>query len=124
MTQAVRFAGTAVAPGRAPDEIPVRAPDDALAPREKRVAQLRLLWNCRVFLLRMAFAGALLACAIAFVIPKRYESEAQLMPPDNRSGAGLAVAAALANQAGGMGGMAGDLLGLKSSGALFVGVLN
>ena len=124
MTQAVRFSGTAVAPGRAPDEIPVRAPDDVLAPREKRVAQLRLLWNCRVFLLRMAFAGALLACAIAFVIPKRYESEAQLMPPDNQSGAGLAVAAALANQAGGMGGMAGDLLGLKSSGALFVGVLN
>jgi uncharacterized protein involved in exopolysaccharide biosynthesis len=46
------------------------------------------------------------------------------MPPDAQSTSGLALAAALASKgAGAFGGVAGDLLGLKSSGALFIGVL-
>jgi capsule polysaccharide export protein KpsE/RkpR len=45
------------------------------------------------------------------------------MPPDNQSGSGLAMLAALTGKAGGLGAIAGDLLGTKSSGALFVGVL-
>jgi len=46
------------------------------------------------------------------------------MPPDPQSTSGVAMMAAMAAKAGGaMGGVAGDLLGLKSSGALFIGVL-
>jgi len=48
------------------------------------------------------------------------------MPPDNQSSSGLAIAAATISGpagAGGLGGIAGDLLGLKSTSDVFVGVL-
>lgn len=70
--------------------------------------------------------GLLAGIVLAFSIPKRYESTTQLMPPDNQSGS-IAMLAALSNKAGsGAGGLAplaGDLLGVKTSGALFVGIL-
>src|SRR6202022_3139972 len=46
--------------------------------------------------------------------------------PDGQQGLGMALMSALASKGGGagaLGGMAGDLLGVKNSGALFVGVL-
>lgn len=46
------------------------------------------------------------------------------MPPDDQAGSGLAMAAALANKMdGALAGLAGGLLGLKSSGELFIGIL-
>jgi len=47
------------------------------------------------------------------------------MPPDNQSSSGLAMAAAAMSgtAAGGLGGIAGDLLGLKSTSDVFVGIL-
>jgi uncharacterized protein involved in exopolysaccharide biosynthesis len=88
---------------------------------EYRVARLRMLWNGRVFLLRVAGCGLLIATAIAFLIPPRYESTVRLMPPDTQSNA---MMAALASKAGGgLATLGGDMLGLKSSGALFVGIL-
>jgi capsule polysaccharide export protein KpsE/RkpR len=46
------------------------------------------------------------------------------MPPDSQSNSGLALLAGLASRNGnGLGAFAGDLLGMKSSGALFIGVL-
>jgi capsule polysaccharide export protein KpsE/RkpR len=61
---------------------------------------------------------------IAFLIPKSYMSTTQLMPPDPQSTSGMAMMAAMAAKGGGgLAGVAGDLLGLKSSGALFIGVL-
>jgi capsule polysaccharide export protein KpsE/RkpR len=47
----------------------------------------------------------------------------QLMPPDSHSSSSLALIAGLAGQTGGLGTIAGDLLGMKTTGALFVGVL-
>jgi len=98
---------------------------DQRAARERTAAHLQLLWQNRRFLARVAGAGMLLSVVVALLIPKRYQSVARLMPPDNQSGSGLAMAtAALSGQAGGLGGMAGDLLGFKSTSDLFVGVLN
>jgi uncharacterized protein involved in exopolysaccharide biosynthesis len=95
--------------------------------RARTVDQLRLLWMDRRFLGKALAAGLLLGCAIAFLIPSRYESSVQLMPPDNQSGSGLAMLAALTSKGSStgnnVGAIAGDLLGVKSSGALFVGVL-
>jgi len=87
---------------------------------------LRLLWEQRRFLFRaggIAFAGSLL---LAFLIPVRYRSVTRLMPPDGQSGSSLGMLAALAGRNGSMGlsNMAGDFLGIKSSGALFIGILN
>ena len=92
--------------------------------REWQAEQLRLLWSRRRFLFRAVAAGLLVSTLAAFLIPKSYTSTTQLMPPDPQSTSGMAMMAAMAAKGGGgLAGVAGDLLGLKSSGALFIGVL-
>ena len=92
--------------------------------RDWQVKHLRVLWQARKFLVRASVFGLLVSTLIAFVIPKSYTATTRLMPPDSQSTSGIAMMAALAGKAGpGLGSVAGDLLGLKSSGALFVGVL-
>lgn len=92
--------------------------------RESLVTRLRILWNHRRFLARAVLAGTALGCLLAFLLPVEYESSVQLMPPDTQSSAGMAMLAGLAARSGnGLGAVAGDLLGVKSSGALFVGIL-
>jgi uncharacterized protein involved in exopolysaccharide biosynthesis len=74
--------------------------------------------------------GLIASCVIAFLIPSSYESSAKLMPPDQGPGS-LGILTALAGRVSGEGsssssgvaGLAGDLLGLKTSGDLFIGVL-
>jgi capsule polysaccharide export protein KpsE/RkpR len=93
-------------------------------PRGAAVHRLQLLWQRRQFLSRAAIAGLLSGTLLAFLLPKRFESTAQLMPPDSQSSSGMALLAGLAGRTGNnLGAFAGDLLGVKSSGALFVGVL-
>src|SRR5208282_273038 len=94
-------------------------------PREKHrvVAQFGLLWEHRPFLLRCAAIGLVAGLIIALLIPVRYTSITRLMPPD-QAGSGMAsMLSALGKVGGGLGLMGGDLLGLKTSGDLFVGVL-
>ncbi|MGC2530308.1 MAG: GNVR domain-containing protein [Candidatus Acidiferrum sp.] len=92
--------------------------------RERQAKLLRLLWDARRDLLRAAAIGLAVSTLTAFLIPSSYTSTAQLMPPDTQSSSGLAMMAAMASKvAGGLGSVAGDLLGMKSSGALFIGVL-
>jgi uncharacterized protein involved in exopolysaccharide biosynthesis len=90
---------------------------------ERTAARARLLWQRRQFLLRVTAVAFLLAVLLSFLVPNRYESTTRLMPPD-QSNSDMTKLALLAGQAGaGLGALAGDALGLKSSGALFVGVL-
>jgi uncharacterized protein involved in exopolysaccharide biosynthesis len=92
--------------------------------REWQAEQLRLLWGRRRFFFRAGAVGLLVSTLVAFLIPRSYTSTTQLMPPDPQSTSGMAMMAAMAAKAGGgLGAVAGDLLGVKSSGALFVGVL-
>src|SRR5262249_6487602 len=44
-----------------------------------QVAKLRLLWNERRFLFRLVAFGLACSAAIAFLIPKRYDSTVRLM---------------------------------------------
>jgi uncharacterized protein involved in exopolysaccharide biosynthesis len=91
--------------------------------KSSTLVRSQLLWRNRRFLAWAVFAGLCLGLVVALLIPSRYESTVQLMPPDNQSG-GLAMLAALtAKTGGGLASVAGDLLGVKSSGALFVGIL-
>jgi uncharacterized protein involved in exopolysaccharide biosynthesis len=97
---------------------------DATIFHDRLIERLRILWNRRQFLVRAVLAGMAFGCLLAFVLPVEYQSSAQLMPPDTQSGAGMAMLASLAARNGnGLGAVAGDLLGIKSSGALFIGVL-
>jgi len=67
----------------------------------------------------------LIGTSIAFLLPQRFESTTQLMPPDDQSSSAFALMAGLTAKTGsGLGAVAGDLLGLKSSGALFIGILH
>lgn len=91
---------------------------------DRQAYLLRVLWNRRRVLSRIALAAIAASTLIAFLIPKSYTSTAELMPPDSQASSGLAMMAALTSKTGpGMAALAGDLLGLKSSGALFIGVL-
>src|SRR6266699_3090185 len=103
----------------------VSLPEAPLAdPREWQAERLRLLCKRRRFFLRAGTLGLIASTVVAFLIPKSYTSTTQLMPPDPQSTSGMAMMAAMAAKAGGgLGAVAGDLLGLKSSGALFIGVL-
>src|SRR5579862_535454 len=46
-------------------------------------ARLQLLWDSRRLLFRAAAWGFVLFTIIAFLIPSKYDSVTQLMPPDN-----------------------------------------
>src|SRR5258708_32745656 len=87
--------------------------------------RLGRLWERRQAVFRCTGAGLLLSALIAFLMPKQFESSAHLMPPDQaNAGAGMALLAASSHNAGSsLGTLAGGLLGLKSSGALFIGIL-
>jgi uncharacterized protein involved in exopolysaccharide biosynthesis len=86
---------------------------------------LRLLWESRGFLFRVTVYAFLTSTVSALLMPVRFRSETRLMPPDAVSGPGVGLMAAMAGRAGtdGLAGLAGDLLSVKSSGALFVGIL-
>jgi uncharacterized protein involved in exopolysaccharide biosynthesis len=119
--------------GLVPDEHGVfreQSPEELRASRERTATNLRLLWEQRRFLLRWTIIGLVVSAVLAFLIPSRYVATTQLMPPDNQSGGGAAAFLAAAGRGGSSGGgsslagLAGDLLGTKNSGALFVGILS
>ncbi len=95
--------------------------------RERVLPRLRLLWGMRRFLGRCAVVGFFVATLTAFLIPSQYESTARLMPPDPQSGGGMALMAMLSGgqtgSSGGLGSLASDLLGAKTTGAMFIAVM-
>jgi uncharacterized protein involved in exopolysaccharide biosynthesis len=91
--------------------------------REKRIERARILWEHSRTLACAVMLGGLFSALVAFLLPKTYEATAKLMPPE-QSSSGAALLAALSTRGGGMlGGFAGDLLGVKGSGAVFVEIL-
>jgi len=85
----------------------------------------QLLWEHRRFLSRLALGALIGSVLVVFLIPVRYQSTARLMPPDNnQSSSGLAAVAAAVSGNSALGGMAGDVLGIKSTSDIFVGILN
>jgi len=99
--------------------------------QDHRVYIGRLLWTERALLWRVTRNGTLLAILVAFLLPVRYTSTTQLMPPESESGTGMAMMAALAGGTGegkSAGGTAmpsglASLLGMKNQGDLFVSIL-
>jgi len=84
------------------------------------------LWSRRLRIALWALAGLVFSIVLAFRICK-FPATVQLMPPDNSSTGALASLAlpSIVKTPGlaGLAGMAGDLLGMKSTGALFTRVL-
>jgi capsule polysaccharide export protein KpsE/RkpR len=124
------FAGRAPlrtpAPETREDELPI-LPNSEEEPRVTgdSVAQLRLVWDHRMLLVKFGACGLLASILLAFLIPVRFDSIARLMPPDSNQSGGLALAAAaLSGGAGGVGGLASEVLGIKSTSDIFVGILS
>lgn len=90
------------------------------------IANLQLLWEHRALLGRVAVWALLLSTAIAFLIPRKYDSTVRIMPPDTQGDTGMMLAALSAKTGvapGGLASLAGSVLGMKNTGALFVDLL-
>jgi uncharacterized protein involved in exopolysaccharide biosynthesis len=97
---------------------------ERLRMREKRIERVRALWEGRRILFRAFVFGGLFSALVAFLLPKSYEATAKLMPPESSSGNGAALLAALSQHGVGMlGGLAGEFLGVKGNGPVFVEIL-
>jgi len=90
------------------------------------VVNATLLWEYRRLLARALLVSVVAGLLIAFLIPKKYTSTGRIMPPDN-GGSSVALLAALtghgSSDLGGLGSLAGSLLGMRNSSALFVDLL-
>jgi capsule polysaccharide export protein KpsE/RkpR len=128
MTQAVTKPEPQI-PGHILPEASEEVPLESVFPR------FFSFWKQKRFLGKAAMAGLLAGSILAFALPRRYESTTRLMPPDaqSTSGSGMLTALMAMNSSSqsaptartnpDLSLLAGDLLGAKSTGALFVGIL-
>jgi uncharacterized protein involved in exopolysaccharide biosynthesis len=122
MTRALTHSETALHRQETDDRVMIEEAETR-ATRERTVARVRQIWNRRRLVLRVTAWGLAAATAAAFLIPSRYTSTARLMPPEGESGTAATMLAALSARASGLPAFAQNLLGLKTTGALFIGVL-
>ena len=79
------------------------------------------LWLQRRQIFRWVVLGFILSLVVAWRYPK-YESTAQIMPPDS-GGSGLSSLLPALSKSPGLIGMASDMMGMKSTSAIFSRVL-
>jgi uncharacterized protein involved in exopolysaccharide biosynthesis len=72
--------------------------------------------------MRVAAIGLAASALLAFLLPQRFESTTEIMPPDPQS-LSLGMTAALARASGALGSTALDLLGATDSGSTFISIL-
>ena len=108
-----------------PESIVAALEHDAQTP-EHWAVRGALLWKHRRLLARVTAIAFLVSLSLAFLIPKRYKSSGSIMPPDQQSGSGAMMLAALARSSslGGLGTLASGLLGSHTSTALFINLLH
>jgi capsule polysaccharide export protein KpsE/RkpR len=80
------------------------------------------LWYFRTRLLVFVLLGGIVSGFLCFFIPK-YESTAQIMPPDSSPSGLAALALPALSKMPGLAGLASDLLGTKNSTAVFMKIL-
>ena len=108
----------------ATDRGPLSAGSSSAGSAGRTVALLGLIAQRRKPLLKVLVWGFLASLAVAFLIPARYEAVTRLMPPDQTTGMTASLMGALSAKAGdGIGAVAGDLLGMHTTGATLIGIL-
>lgn len=80
------------------------------------------LWSQRRAIFAWAGAGLIVSLGLAFWLPK-YHSTVQVMPPDSSSNSLSALALPALTKMPGLAGLASEFIGSKSTGAVFVKVL-
>jgi uncharacterized protein involved in exopolysaccharide biosynthesis len=87
-----------------------------------RILQLfRVFWIRRFTVFRIVFAGVVIAVAYSLTLPAVFTSTASLMPPENGSSSTLLSLLSSVSVAASTTG--GSLLGVKTPGAIFVGIM-
>jgi capsule polysaccharide export protein KpsE/RkpR len=84
------------------------------------LAILRLLWEKRQALRRAAVCAFVVSIVIVLLMPNQYESSVSIMPPESMNSSGAMLAALASKASPELATMAGGLLGMRGSGALFV----
>ncbi len=97
--------------------------EEASSRRQRLIGRFSLLWQERRLLFRCAAIGFATSSIIALLLPVRYTSTTRLMPPD-QSGQGIASMLSAIGKSGDLGAIGEQLLGLKTSGDLFIGVIH
>ena len=99
---------------------------DLMAQSSERGAEwvetVNRIWSRRGQIARWAALGLVISAVLAWRIPK-YESTVQIMPPDNAASGLAALALPALSKTPALGGLASDLIGVKTTGALFIKVL-
>jgi uncharacterized protein involved in exopolysaccharide biosynthesis len=96
--------------------------EEASSRRQRVIGRLSLLWQERGLLFRCAAVALGASMVVVLLIPVRYTSTTRLMPPD-QAGQGMASMLSALGKGGDLGAIGEQLLGLKTSGDLFVGVI-
>ena len=103
-----------------------QANGDLLTQSSEREAEwvetVNRIWSRRGQVARWAALGLVLSAVFAWRLPK-YESTVQIMPPDNAASGLAALALPALSKTPALGGLAGDLMGAKTTGAVFIKVL-
>jgi capsule polysaccharide export protein KpsE/RkpR len=105
---------------------PVRESPALIAdlPASRALSTLEVIWESRRLVYWVALRALLISTVVAFLIPRQFESTVSIMPPkDGMGDNGLMLAALAGKGSPGLGAMAGNILGAKSTGALFVDLL-
>jgi uncharacterized protein involved in exopolysaccharide biosynthesis len=91
------------------------------------VIHARLLWRHRRLLTRVTGIALVVGLTIAFTLPKQYKSGASIMPPDQQGSSAMLLAALSGRGSsgglGGLGSLAGGLLGGHPTTALYENLL-
>jgi capsule polysaccharide export protein KpsE/RkpR len=100
--------------------------DISIAQHGNWVLRATVLWNYRRVLARVLAISLLVSLAIAFIIPKRYKAITSIMPPDQQNSGALMLAALASHSSslGGLGSLAGSLLGGHTTTALYQDMLH
>ena len=107
------------------EEHNLSAVEDAADTIEIPLADLLMaIWRRRLWLAKVIGLGAVAAIAIALLIPTKYTSTAQLMPPDQQTLSSTSLLSALsgAGPAASLG--TGGLMSTRTPGGTFIGVLS
>lgn len=83
------------------------------------LAILWLLWEKRQALRRVAAWAFAVSIVIVLLMPNQYESSVSIMPPESMNSSGAMLAALATKASPELASMAGGLLGMRGSGALF-----
>jgi uncharacterized protein involved in exopolysaccharide biosynthesis len=91
--------------------------------KEWQARRLVLLWSIRRVPLKLFAICAIASILVPFFIPNSYTATSQLMPPENMTGSNMAMLASLSTKTGPLGGITSELLNVKTTAGLLIGVL-